>query len=364
MSAYKNPFLILLGLGMWMTAATAQVITQAYEPESGFYWNPNQPGRGYAIEVQDRQVFLTLYVYTEEANPALREPLWFSAIGNLTASTAGTLTYQFNDELVFSEDGQCLNCEFREPISTFTGRPLSLTFNGLTTGQLVIDGEVIPIQRFWYSPSIDDPFLAMQGQWAIVTDCTAPINNNCFPSDLTVQPFEADLLTLDVVLGSGTDSSTEGVRAGTNIEVAGDYDPELNLFIIVVAETGTEFLAYVIFGEDFGTTNFSGIAERFTPGGEIFGDGFPMFGRKISDRTFTETLSPVAKATPESSSASPMSRSKANALTLLNAIKASTTGAVNSVEATKAQRIAGVGPMLRKLEGQIEAKIASRTKPQ
>ncbi|MFK7956993.1 MAG: hypothetical protein AB8B96_12945 [Lysobacterales bacterium] len=362
MSAYKTSLLILIGLAMSLATATAQIITQAYEPESGFYWNPDQPGRGFAIEVQDRQVFLTIYTYTEEANPALREPLWFSAIGNLTASTTGSVTYQFNDELVFSEDGQCLNCEFRDPISTFTGRPLSLTFNSLTTGQLVIDGEVIPIQRFWYSASIDDPFLAMQGQWAIVTDCTAPINNSCFPSDVNVQPFEADFLTLDFVTGSGTNSSTEGLRGATNIEVAGDYDPVDNLFIIVVAETTEEFLAYVIFGEDFGTTNFSGIAERYTPGGSIFGDGFPMFGRKVSDLTFTETLNPAAKSGTESRAPTGLSRSNANSLTLLNAARKLKPGESVPAAATKAQRLAGVGPMLRNLEAQIQAKNSSRSK--
>ncbi len=354
MSANKTILLSLLTLLFSASSAIAQVITQAYEPESGFYWNPDQPGRGYAIEVQDRQVFLTIYTYTDEANAALREPLWFSAIGNLIATTTGAVSYSFNDELVFSEDGQCLGCVFRDPVSTFTGRPLSLTFDGLTTGQLLIDSEVIPIQRFWYSASIDDPFFAMQGQWTMVTDCTAPINNNCFPSDVNVQPFEADLLTLDVVTGPVDDSITEGFRSGTNIEVAGSYDPLDNVFVIVVAETAQEFLAYVIFGEDFGTANFAGIAERYVPGANLTGEGFPTYGRRISDLTFSETLQPGFKTPAPGKTVSGLSRSAINAGQLLEATKTLKPGQPVPAQANKAARLSNVNVMLRGLEQRLQ----------
>ena len=50
---------LLAGLMLIITAAaTAEVRTQAFLPESGFYYNPQQPGRGYAIEVQDRSLFM------------------------------------------------------------------------------------------------------------------------------------------------------------------------------------------------------------------------------------------------------------------------------------------------------------------
>ncbi|MEM9302536.1 MAG: hypothetical protein AAGE01_10520, partial [Pseudomonadota bacterium] len=68
--------LLLLCLG---TAATAEVTVQAYAPEPGFYWNPNQPGRGYAIEVQDRTLFISAYVFTNEADPSSRTPIWYTA---------------------------------------------------------------------------------------------------------------------------------------------------------------------------------------------------------------------------------------------------------------------------------------------
>ncbi|MEM6574773.1 MAG: hypothetical protein AAF736_10910 [Pseudomonadota bacterium] len=347
----------LLGLALLLSvfSAAAQVFTQAFVPESGFYWNPEQPGRGYAIEVQDRQVFLPIYTYTDEANATLREPLWFSALGTLTATVTGPVSYRFDDELVFSEDGQCLGCAFRDPVSTFTGRPISLTFETLTTGQLLIDGELIPIQRFWYSPSIDDPYLAMQGQWIFVTDCTAPIDNNCFPSDVNVQPFEADLLTLDLVTGTGDDTTTEGLRSGTDLEVAGSYDAVENIFFVVVAETVNEFVAYVVFGEDFGTDQMNGIAERFVPGSNLTGEGFPTFGRRISDLTFSETLNPSAKTAAASAVQPRLSRSARNAAQL--ALLAQKDGRVTAPR-SRAERLAAATPTLRALEAKLRAKAS------
>ncbi|HHL32719.1 MAG TPA: hypothetical protein ENJ41_09035, partial [Oceanospirillales bacterium] len=46
---------------------TAQA--QAFTPESGFWWNPDESGSGYAIEIQDNFLFMTLYVYDEAGNP-------------------------------------------------------------------------------------------------------------------------------------------------------------------------------------------------------------------------------------------------------------------------------------------------------
>ena len=334
--------LTLMCLGLFGSGAQAQLITQAFVPETGFYWNSGQPGRGYAIEIQDRLVFMTIYTYTEEGNPVLREPLWFSALGTLASSGSGTqVQYQFSDELFFSEDGQCLGCAFPgEPLTTATGRPIRLTFFSVHSGELEIDGEIIPIERFWYSNSIADVYLALEGQWLIVTDCTPAVANNCYPSDPTIQPFEGDLLHIDTVSGSGDERTAEGFRLGTAIEVAAAYLEEDDLFIIVVSELGNEFLAYYFFGSDFGTDQFRGLAERFTPGSNLSGEGFPMQGRRISDLTFAETSSPSAKRQPAREVITPR----------LPAARPHKVAAPAQLGAIKVSQLATLNRMVRRLE--------------
>ena len=282
---------LLLASLVLIGTAHAQIASQAFLPESGFYWNPAQPGRGYAIEIQDRFLFVTVYTYTEEANPAVREALWFFAAGEVLPGQSGnSLVYTFSDELFISSAGQCLECDFVQNISTSTDRPISITFTSLANANLVINGEVIPIQRFWYSPSIDDTFLSLLGQWMFVTDCTATgAAGNCYPSDPAVQPFNGDIIEL-LDVNSGSQTTVDGFRAGTAIEAAAAYDSVENLYVLVVSETDDEFLAYYFFGADFGTDRILGFSERFQPGDELQLNGFLMWGQRISDRTYVEEL--------------------------------------------------------------------------
>ena len=38
-------------------------IARANSPESGWWWNPAEGGRGYSIEIQDNQLFFAAYSY-------------------------------------------------------------------------------------------------------------------------------------------------------------------------------------------------------------------------------------------------------------------------------------------------------------
>ena len=273
-------FLILLATLAAAPALWADVPTQGFLPESGFYWNPEQPGRGYAIEIQDRTLFMTIYVYTDEATPAQREPLWYSASATLARNTGGSLTYRFQSNLAFSEDGQCLGCDFVAPLTTITGLPIEITFDSPIHGVMTIDGEDIELFRFWYSQSITDPILAMFGQWMVVTDYT--------DVDNTILPFDGDLLEIGFLSTSDGETVASGVRGGTDRNVVGAYDLETDFFVIVVGESNQAFLAYYFTGDQFGTDRFNGLAERFVPGGNLTGLGFPAYGQRISDRTFAE----------------------------------------------------------------------------
>jgi hypothetical protein len=39
---------------------------RAFTPESGFWWAPNEPGSGIALEIQDNFVFLAAYTYDQD----------------------------------------------------------------------------------------------------------------------------------------------------------------------------------------------------------------------------------------------------------------------------------------------------------
>ncbi len=290
-------FLALALLALSATAH-ADVPVQTFVPESGFYWNPQQPGRGYAIEIQDRTLFITAYVYTEEANAVNRVPLWFSAVGLVQEGRLGSgVVYRFGDELLYSTQGQCLDCPFTDPVTEGTGRAIDITFDTPTRAVMTIDGERIDLQRFWFSGSISDPIFALLGQWMIVTDFTSV--------DAGVLPFDGDLLELGFEGFSGGESVAEGFRGGTAITVAGAYNANDDFYVLIVAERQNEFLAYYFPGIQFGTNQFFGLAERYTPGTNLTGFGFPMQGYRISDRTHTEQVIRAKRSTREAGPARP-----------------------------------------------------------
>ncbi len=291
----------LLAASAFLFAATvgAQVPTQVFVPESGFYWDPTESGRGFAIEIQDRTLFMAAYVYSESNEASAGEPRWYTTSGDITVSGQGDNTqYEFLGTLFFSEDGQALGETYIEPITTDTGIPVDITFSSATRATMFIDGEQINLQRFWYSPSIQDANLAMLGQWIIVGDCTSVSGpNDCFESDFNLQPFQGDLLEIFDRNTSGGQTTADGFRPGTNIDVSGAYDPNDDFYVIIVAEQQGQFLAYYFFGNDFGTNEFRGLAERYQPGTNISGDGYPAYGYRLSDRTFAEQLNGIgAKA--------------------------------------------------------------------
>lgn len=58
-----------------------------HQPETGWYWNPNEGGRGYALEVQNDQLYMAMFHYNEDGSPT-----WHIIKGDLST---GVLTAPF-----------------------------------------------------------------------------------------------------------------------------------------------------------------------------------------------------------------------------------------------------------------------------
>ena len=76
---------------------------QAAQPETGWWWNPAEPGRGYFVELQGGRVFLAAFLYADDGRAT-----WSVALmdGDATAGYAGPLQ-EFRN-------GQTLNGAWRQ----------------------------------------------------------------------------------------------------------------------------------------------------------------------------------------------------------------------------------------------------------
>ena len=110
-------------------------------PESGWWWNPAESGRGFSIEIQGNVIFVAGYMYEDSG-----KPIWYTASGTLTSPT------RFSGRWERFRDGQGIGQPYRQP-TTITPDAGSVLFNFLTptTGQLTLpNGRVIAVQRFGF----------------------------------------------------------------------------------------------------------------------------------------------------------------------------------------------------------------------
>jgi hypothetical protein len=123
-------------------------------PDSGWYWNPAEPGRGVSIEVQDDKLFLAIYTYEPTG-----APVYYYSGGAMT----GDRTY--TNTLFKTANGQCIGCSAGPPISTSVG-PVTLTFTGYETATLTALGNTLTLQRFDFSDTNLFNPATLYGEWS------------------------------------------------------------------------------------------------------------------------------------------------------------------------------------------------------
>lgn len=121
--------------------------TQAVPPASGWWWNPNEPGRGFTIEVTaisplltTPRIFFGAFGYdTTTAAPAV----WYTSSGIMSSvsSYSGTL-YQFSGGVALGSSS------FKAASLVGSVGSMTLSFTSATAGTLTWPGGTVPIQRY------------------------------------------------------------------------------------------------------------------------------------------------------------------------------------------------------------------------
>jgi len=133
-------------------------------PENGWWWNPDASGRGYMLERQGEVIFMTSFHYAQNGDPE-----WLGIVGTyvpsgVTSTEAGIL----NGEVFRSEDGQCIACVYREPVTArSTQDPATVIFHSNQSATLEWSGETMDLQRFFWG--FANSLEQLGGQWLLVT---------------------------------------------------------------------------------------------------------------------------------------------------------------------------------------------------
>jgi len=271
MSALKK-FLSALALSLACAFSVS-----AFTPESGFWWNPDEPGSGYAIEIQDNFLFVAFYVYDEQGNPE-----WYTAGAPMQGNAL------FDSEINYTYGGPCIHCLYTAPV-TLHGEmgPVTINFLTETTATIQFGSVTKPIERMRLV--LGDALQGMLGEWQAVID---------FSSANVNFPFNGDVLIFDDLDRSGATDFVDGCRPNNSVDgfcsayalqnhdLAATYDPVNDEVIVVVNDSADYWLAYYL---KVGTYQFDGVAELYPKDSGNNNIFYPVRGFRSASRTYVET---------------------------------------------------------------------------
>jgi hypothetical protein len=110
-------------------------------PQTGWWWNAGEGGRGYFIELQDNYAFIAAYMYDTDGKPA-----WYVSQDRVMSSTL------YQGALAVYGRGQTLGGRYASPVvMTSNAGNIVLKFFSATSGQLILpSGITVAIERYTF----------------------------------------------------------------------------------------------------------------------------------------------------------------------------------------------------------------------
>jgi alpha-tubulin suppressor-like RCC1 family protein len=116
---------------------------QPQPPETGWWWNPAEDGRGFSIEVRGNNLFFASFLYDVSGRST-----WYVSTGPV--SLDGSL---YVGDLLSARGGQTLGGSYPGFPTLRNEAPMTLAFNTASSGTLIWPGGTVPIQRFDIVPN-------------------------------------------------------------------------------------------------------------------------------------------------------------------------------------------------------------------
>lgn len=117
----------------------AAIGTASSYPQTGWWWNASEPGRGFFIEAQDTTMYVSFYMYSSSG-----QATWYVASGTMTSATtfSGTLSS-------YSGGSYFTRSTFTGPTSSATHGTVTIQFGSQTTATMTLpNGSQVPLTRF------------------------------------------------------------------------------------------------------------------------------------------------------------------------------------------------------------------------
>lgn len=233
---------------------------QAFYPVDGWWWNPEQPGTGLNIEMQDDVMNVAGYLYAPDGRS-----LWYLAAGPFDAERN-----RFTGRMDGYRGGQCLGCPFTSPtLQAGAGGQIRIDFDSAISATVTWAGGSFRLERYYWA--FDDIFDVLLGEWHI-TENVAGV-------------FFGEQLVMDnrgIVDGR---MAVQGRRLGSNNRPAlAIFEPPL---LALLVDSAPSFFSFYLF--DMTKDRMEGRSWTYRKDEELSGGGAPFIAHRVSSRAFVQT---------------------------------------------------------------------------
>ena len=115
----------------------------AAAPETGWWWNPSEPGTGYFFEVQGTRLFAILMMYGTDGTSR-----WYSATGDLTIGAFGLVPTTMATLEEYA-GGPTLSGAYASAARSILHGQITLAFSSTTAGVITLpNGRSVALSRF------------------------------------------------------------------------------------------------------------------------------------------------------------------------------------------------------------------------
>lgn len=103
-----------------------------FMPFDGLWWNPDESGTGYGLQVQRDVMVMTMFSYTPAG-----EPVWYYAPGRLAGNGTGVTV---SGSLERYSGGQCASCAYLRPRMAASDGAFTIVFTSPTSATIQLPG--------------------------------------------------------------------------------------------------------------------------------------------------------------------------------------------------------------------------------
>jgi hypothetical protein len=105
-----------------------------FQPDSGWWWNPEESGRGYSVEVQGDKLFAVAFMYDAVGNP-----VWYYTAGTMASATS------YDGPWMQFAHGQTLGGAYRFPDTPAPIGRLHIDFTAIDQAVFTMSDSVAPV---------------------------------------------------------------------------------------------------------------------------------------------------------------------------------------------------------------------------